>query len=197
MNNTRTKRTAIIVFGATLLAVGLFAIFGRHTKLVESVRQQTAVILKKEYIPNQDVQLESTMAFQKLDSLYSDFREHFRMHYQTLATATFPDSSRIILIAEPAPFLEPDSIESICSRFTHQTSRRSFKIGYDGHVTDMAIVLANATTENLDNLVAKISQQQFLSDYKPNALDLLGGEKRHYFTQDNLDYQITLGEFDD
>ena len=166
MNNKRTKKTAIILLGATLLAVGLFAIFGRHTKLAESVRQQTAVILKKEYIPNQDVQLESTMAFQKLDSLYSDFREHFRMHYQTLATATFPDSSRIILIAEPAPFLEPDSIESICSRFTHQTSRRSFRIGYDGHVTDMAIVLANATTENLDNLVAKISQQQFLSDYR-------------------------------
>jgi hypothetical protein len=192
-----SKRTAIIALGTILLAIGLFAIFGRHTKLAESVRQQTAVILKKEYIPNQDVQLESTMAFQKLDSLYTDFRQHFRMHYQTLATATFPDSSRIILIAEPAPFLEPDSVESICSRFTHQTLHRSFKIGYDGHVTDMAIVLANATTENLDNLLAKISQQQFLSDYKPNALDLLGGEKRHYFTQDNLDYQITLGEFED
>lgn len=191
------KRTAFIVSGVILLTVGLFAIFGRHTKLAESVRQQTAVILKKEYIPNQDVNLETTMAFQKADSLYNIFRQHFRMHYQTLATATFPDSSRIILIAEPAPFLEPDSIESICSRFTHQTSRRTFKIGYDGHVTDMVVVLGNATTENLNNLVAKISQQQFLSDYKPNALDLLDGTKRHYFTQDNLDYQITLGEFDD
>ena len=197
MNNKRTKHTAIILLGASLLAVGLFAIFGRHTKLAESVRQQTAVILKKEYIPNQDVNLETTMAFLKADSLYNVFRQHFRMHYQTLATATFPDSSRIILIAEPAPFLEPDSIESICSRFTHQTSQRTFKIGYDGHVTDMVVVLGNATTENLDNLVAKISQQQFLSDYKPNALDLLSDESRHYFTQDNMDYQITLGEFDD
>ena len=197
MNNKRTKRTTIIILGAFLLAAGLFAIFGRHTKLAESVRQQTAVILKKEYIPNQNVDLESTMAFQRADSLYADFRRHFRMHYQTIATATFPDSSRIILLAEPAPFLEPDSIESICSRFTHQTSQRTFKIGYDGHVTDMVVVLGNATTENLDNLVAKISQQQFLSDYKPNALDLLSDESRHYFTQDNLDYQITLGEFDD
>ena len=197
MNNKRTKRTTIIILGAFLLAAGLFAIFGRHTKLAESVRQQTAVILKKEYIPNQNVDLESTMAFQSADSLYADFRQHFRMHYQTIATATFPDSSRIILLAEPAPFLEPDSIESICSRFTHQTSQRTFKIGYDGHVTDMVVVLGNATTENLDNLVAKITQQQFLSDYKPNALDLLDGTKRHYFTQDNLDYQITLGEFDD
>jgi hypothetical protein len=197
MKNKTAKRTAIIVSGVILLAVGLFAIFGRHTKLAESVRQQTAVILKKEYIPDQNVNLESTIAFQKVDSLYNVFRQHFRMHYQTLATATFPDSSRIILLAEPAPFFEPDSIESICSKFTHQTSQRTFKIGYDGHVTDMVVVLGNATTENLNNLVAKISQQQFLSDYKPNALDLLSDESRHYFTQDNLDYQITLGEFDD
>jgi hypothetical protein len=197
MKTTTAKRAAIVISGVILLAVGLFAIFGKHTKLAESVRQQTAVILKKEYIPNQDVDLAATMAFQKVDSLYADFRQHFRMHYQTIATASFPDSSRIILIAEPAPFLEPDSIESICSKFIHQTSQRTFKIGYDGHVTDMVVVLGNATTENLNNLVAKISQQQFLSDYKPNALNLLDETKRHYFTQDNLDYQITLGEFDD
>ena len=197
MKKKSMKRTVIIVSGIVLLAVGLFAIFGRHTKLAESVRQQTAVILKKEYIPDQNVDLASTMAFQKADSLYNVFRQHFRMHYQTLATATFPDSSRIILLAEPAPFLEPDSIESICSRFTHQTSQKTFKIGYDGHVTDIVVVLGNATTENLNNLMAKISQQQYLSDYKPNALDLLSDESRHYFTQDNLDYQITLGEFDD
>ncbi len=191
------KRTAIIVGGVILLAIGLFAIFGRHTKVAESIKQQTAVLLKKEYIPNQNVDMESTMAFQRLDSVYDAFRQQFRMHYQTIATATFPDSSRIILIAEPAPFFEPDSLEVICSRFTHQTSRHNFKIGYDGHVTDMAVVLGNATTENLDNLVSKISRKLYLSDYKPNAINLLGGDKRHYFTSDNLDYQITLGEFDD
>lgn len=194
---TRTaKRTAIVICGI-LLAIGVFVLFGRHTKVAESIKQQTAVLLKKEYIPNQNVNLESTMAFQRLDSVYDAFRHDFRMHYQTIATATFPDSSRIILIAEPAPFFEPDSLESICSRFTHQTTQRNFKIGYDGYVTDMAVVLGNATAENLDNLVAKISKQLYLSDYKPNAIDLLGGDKRHYFTGDNLDYQITLGEFDD
>ena len=194
---TRTAKRTTIVIGGILLAIGVFVLFGRHTKVAESIKQQTAVLLKKEYIPNQNVNLESTMAFQRLDSVYDAFRHDFRMHYQTIATATFPDSSRIILIAEPAPFFEPDSLESICSRFTHQTTQRNFKIGYDGYVTDMAVVLGNATTENLDNLVAKISQQLYLSDYKPNAIDLLGGDKRHYFTGDNLDYQITLGEFDD
>ena len=193
----KAKITAAVVGGVLLLAVGAFALFGRHSKVAESIKQQTAVLLKKEYIPNQNVDLEATLAFQKADSLYDDFRQHFRMHYQTIATATFPDSSRVILIAEPAPFFEPDSLESVCSRFTHQTSRRNFKIGYDGHVADVTVVLGNATTENLDNIVAKLSKQLYLSDYKPNAIDLLDGDKRRYFTDENLDYQITLGEFDD
>ncbi|MCR4965470.1 MAG: DUF4854 domain-containing protein [Bacteroidales bacterium] len=195
--NKAGKRTIIIISGAILLAIAAFAIFGRHTKVVESIKQQTAVLLKKEYIPDQHVNIDSTLALKKLDSVYNSFRKHFRMHYQTIGTATFPDSSRIILIAEPAPFLEPDSIESICHQFTHQTSQKHFKIGYDGRITDMVIVLGNATTENLDNLVTKISKEQYLSDYKPNSIDLLSDKKRQYFTRDNLDYQITLGEFDE
>lgn len=105
---TRTaKRTVVVIGGLVLLAVAMFAIFGRHTKVAESIKQQTAVLLKKEYIPNQNVDMESTMAFLRLDSVYDAFRQQFRMHYQTIATATFPDSSRIILIAEPAPFSNP------------------------------------------------------------------------------------------
>ena len=74
MKNKRFVRTVILFGGVVLLAVGLFAIFGRHTKLAESVRQQTAVILKKEYIPNQNVDLESTMAFQNSSSVNSGQR---------------------------------------------------------------------------------------------------------------------------
>lgn len=192
-----TKKAAITLGAVFIAAIAAFAIFGKHTKVAESIKQQTAVLLKKEYIPDQHVTLETTLAYQKQDSVYNLFREHFRMHYQTIGTATFEDSSRLILIAEPAPFLEPDSIEQICQKFTHQTAQRHFKIGYDGRITDLMIVLGNATTENLNNLVAKLSQQQYLSDYKPRAFDLLGKEKRHYFTKESLDYQITLGEFDD
>ncbi len=191
------KRTAATCGIALVLAIAAFAIFGRHTKVAESIKQQTAAFLKKEYIPDQHVDIPSTMAFQKLDSVYGSFRQRFRMHYQTLGTATFPDSSRIILIAEPAPFLETDSLASICQQFTHQICERHFKVGYDGRITDLAIVLGNATTENLDNLVAKLSTLQYLTDYKPNAINLLDDGKREYYTRAPIDYQITLGEFDD
>lgn len=164
--------------------------------MVESLKQRTATILKKEYLPDQHVNLESTLAFQKADSIYNLFREHFRMHYQTLGTATFSDSSRIILISEPAPYFEPDTLERILAQYTHKTDKKFFKIGYDGRITDMLVVLANATTENVDSLVARISRHQYLTDYKPNAINLLSDRKRKYFSPESLDYQISLADFD-
>ena len=194
---SRGRNITFAVVGVILaLAVCLFT-FGKHTKVVEGIKKQTASIMKREYIPDQHVNMEETIAFSKTDSVHSLFRKHFRMHYQTIGTATFPDSSRIILISEPAPFFEPDSLERICEKFTHETVRKQVGIGYDGRMTDIMMVLGNTTTENLNNLVAKISKQLYLSDYKPNAIDLLADKKRAYFTRENLDYQISLAEFDD
>lgn len=170
--------------------------FGRHSKMAESIKQHTATILKKEYIPDQHINLEGTLAYQKADSIYDLFRKHFRMHYQTLGTATFSDSSRIILISEPAPFFELDTLERILAKYTHKTDKKFFKIGYDGRVTDLMVVLGNATNENVDSLVSRISRHQFLTDYKPNAIDLLSDRKRKYFSPESLDYQISLADFD-
>ncbi len=193
----KTKRVLWIAGSTILVVLAGFLTFGRHTRVVENLKQQTALLMKKEYIPDQHVQLESTLAYLKADSVYNNYRHHFRMHYQTLGTASFSDSSRIILISEPAPFFEKDTLEKILNPYTHHTESKYFKIGYDGRITDLMVVLGNATSANVDSLVARISRHQYLSDYKPNAIDLMGDKKRGYFTQENLDYQITLGEFDD
>lgn len=193
----KSLRICIICVGVMLLAMICLFTFGRHTKVVETIKQQAANVMRVEFIPDQHIILENTLAYQKQDSVYNLFRKHFRMHYQTLGTATFADSSRIILISEPAPFFEPDSLEKILAKFTHQTARKHFKIGYDGRITDLMVVLGNATTENVDSLIARISAKQYLSDYKPNYINLLQDLKRQYFTDNNLDYQITLAEFDD
>lgn len=193
----RGRNITLVVVGVVLaLAVCLFT-FGKRTKVVEGIKKQTATLMKKEFIPDQHVNLEETMAFAQADSVHDQFRKHFRMHYQTIGTATFADSSRILMIAEPAPFFEPDSLERICEKFTHETVRKQVHIGYDGRMTDIMVLFGNTTTENLNNLVTKISKQLYLSDYKPNAIDLKKELKRSYFTRDNLDYQISLAEFDD
>ena len=194
---SRGRNITLAVVGIVLaLAVCLFT-FGKRTKVVEGIKKQTATLMKREFIPDQHIELGQTLAYQKADSIHDQFRKHFRMHYQTIGTATFADSSRILMIAEPAPFFEPDSLEKICEKFTHETSNKQVHIGYDGRMTDIMVVLGNATTENLDNIVAKVSRQLYLSDYKPNTINLLADKKRSYFTRDNLDYQISLAEFDD
>lgn len=194
----KNKTKNILYWGAgiLLLAIAIFSIAGRHSKVIESIKHQSANILHKEYIPNQHVDLKNTIAFQKKDSVYNLFRKNYRMHYQTIGTASFSDSSRLILIAEPAPFFEMDSLESICKSYTHEIVNHSFKIGYDGRIVDLMIILGNATTENVDSLVKRISKKLYLSDYKPNAINLLSKNKRAYYASNDLDYQISLSDFD-
>lgn len=194
----KNKTKNILYWGAgiLLLAIAIFSIAGRHSKVIESIKHQSANILHKEYIPNQHIDLKNTIAFQKKDSVYNLFRKNYRMHYQTIGTASFSDSSRLILIAEPAPFFEMDSLESICKSYTHEIVNHSFKIGYDGRIADLMIILGNATTENVDSLVKRISKKLYLSDYKPNAINLLSKNKRAYYASNDLDYQISLSDFD-
>lgn len=150
-----------------------------------------------EYIPNQKIDIQTTEAFRLKDSIYQNFRNNFRMHYQTIGLATFSDSSRLILLSEPAPYFETDSIKSICARFTHTVETKVHKIGFDGHVTDVIILLANATTENVNHLVDSLSSELYLSDYKANTTTLPVKNPRSYYLKENIDYQITLYEFND
>ena len=152
---------------------------------------------KTEFIPNQKIDITTTEAYRMRDSIYNDFRSNFRMHFQTIGLASFADSSRLLLLSEPAPYFDTDTIRSICAKFTHHVEAKTHKIGFDGRVTDVMILLANATEENVNHLVDSLSKALYLSDYKANTTPLPVRHPRSYFVDDNIDYQITLYEFND
>jgi len=162
---------------------------------METVRKQTAQILKTEFIPNQNRNIENCEVFAQKDSIYEDFRNKYRFQFQTIGVAVFSDSSRLIVISEPPPYFEIDSIKSILSKFTHAVETRNHRFGYDGFVTDILISMVNATDENVQNIVKKLSEALYLSDYKPVSITLPIENKRVYFSEENLDYQISLYEF--
>jgi len=130
-----------------------------------------------------------------VDSIYKDFRKKYRFHYQTIGMASFSDSSRMILLSDIPPHFETDSIDPIFAKFTHTAETRKHTIGYDGYTTDAVILLGNATQENCDKLIRRLSRELFFSDYKPVVMTLPVEEKRRYFAKENIDYQITLNEF--
>ena len=164
---------------------------------METVRKQTAQIMKNEFIPNQNKTMEECEVFAQKDSIYEDFRNNFRFQYQTIGVATFSDSSRLIVISEPPPYFEMDSINSILTKFTHQKETKNHPYGYDGFVTDILISIVNATEENIHNIVSKLSEALYLSDYKPVFVKLPVENQRIYFSETNLDYQISLYEFNE
>ena len=184
-----------------LWLVGILAIIGvgvlvlTKTSVGESVKKESAKLFDYEYIPNQEVAIEGMEAAVAADSIYKDFRKKFRFHYQTIGMASFADSSRLILLSDIPPHFETDSIALIFANFTHKVELRKHPIGYDGYVTDVVILMGNATQENCDKLIRRLNRELFFSDYKPTVMTLPVEEKRHYFAKENIDYQITLDEF--
>jgi len=169
--------------------------FLSRPSFVENVKRESARLFEYEYIPNQHVNIDSCEAAGTMDSIYKDFRKKYRFHYQTIGMASFADSSRMILLSDLPPHFETDSVAPIFAKFTHKTELRKHPIGYDGYVTDMIILLGNATQENCDKLIKRLNKELFFSEYKPTVTPLPVEHKRQYFAKENIDYQITLNEF--
>ena len=166
-----------------------------RTGVGESVRRESARLFDYEYIPNQNIDIDRCQAAEMTDSIYKDYRKKYRFHYQTVGLASFADSSRLILLSDIPPHFETDSIAPIFAEFTHKTELRKHPIGYDGYTTDVVILLGNATRENCNRLIKRLNRELFFSDYKPTVMKLPAEEKRCYFAKENIDYQITLEEF--
>lgn len=189
---SRTKVIWLAVIAAVIATV-VFCL--SRTSLVEGVKRESARLFEYEYIPNQHVEIDSCSAAAAADSIYKDFRKKYRFHYQTIGMASFADSSRMILLSELPPHFETDSVAPIFSQFTYKAEVRRHPIGYDGYVSDMVILLGNATQENCDRLIRRLNKELFFSEYKPTAMTLPAEHKRQYFAKESLDYQISLNEF--
>ncbi len=191
-----TKTHKLIFWLIAIVAIGAVAVFVlTQTRVGEHVKRESARLFGYEYIPNQNVDIDSCAATMATDSIYRDFRKKYRFHYQTIGMASFADSSRMILLSDIPPHFETDSIDPIFAKFTHKTEMRKHHIGYDGYVTDVVILLGNATQENCDKLIKRLNKELFFSEYKPTVMTLPTENKRQYFTKENIDYQISLNEF--
>lgn len=193
----KIKRKFVVIAGISVVCLAAIILLFSNKKVIEQVKRETAKITKQEFIPNQNIDISTCLVTEKKDSIYQDFRKKFRFHCQNIGVATFADSSRMILISEPPPYFSMDSIKSIFSKFSFSVETRKHKMGYDGFAVDIIISMVNASNENIDNLTQKLSKTIYLSDYKPYIINLPIQNPKVYFTSSNIDYQITLYEFNE
>ena len=163
-----------------------------NSGLIEEVKKNGPIGI----IPDQKFDIKDTTAFQNQIEIHSDFRKNFRYHFQTVGVANFLDNSYVFIVAEPSPQVSEDDIKNIFSKFNCDFQTKQHKIGYDGFVRDMLVVVGNATKENIAHLNAALHEKLYFSSYKSDrsTMNLPIKERRRYFAETNLNYAVSLAE---
>lgn len=196
MRQSRGQHSGILL-AMTMLIIVCTALPPWPDATCQNLRKSPPKAVVGEYIPRQDIAIERTMAFAESDRIYRQFRSKYRFQYQTIASKSFTDSSRMLIISEPAPFFRTDTIGKIFRDLNHCLKIRRHKVGYDGHITDIIVTFANATDDNIAKRLPVLAKALYLSDYKPFTENLDNLQERKYFSEKNIDYRISLEEFND
>jgi len=149
-------------------------------------------------IPNQVFDVENTLAYKNQDTIYSDFRENFKYHFQTVGLAEYSDSSYTFVVSEPSPQVSEGDIKKVFSQLNCDFQIKQHKIGYDGFAKDMLIVVGKATKENITHLRNNLHTKLYFTSYKSerSTIELPVKESRQYFSKSNLNYEISSGRLD-
>ncbi len=147
-------------------------------------------------ILNQEFDIKTTLAFQNLQEIHSDFRKNFKYHFQTVGLAEYPDSSYVFVVSEPSPQVSENDIKTVFSKLNCDFQIRQHKIGYDGFARDMLIVVGKVTKENITHLKSNLHSRLYFTSYKSerSTIELPVKENRQYFSKSNLNYEISLAE---
>jgi hypothetical protein len=182
------KKYLILLLLILCIAIAAFWRWG------DFIRRGAATVLKTEFIPNQNVNIEKTEAFQCADSTYKLWAKNFRFHKQGFFLASFSDSSRLVILAEPPNHVNVDSLLNIFSRFNIEVKLRNRRIGIDGYGRDIQIIIARSTKQNLKSILEKISIYFYETSYKVRFEPISANYGKIYYSKDNLNYFINLDE---
>lgn len=138
-------------------------------------------------------------ASRKSMSVYKDFRSKYPFHYQTVGLAEYPDNSCLFLISEPAPEVTEESIRQLFSQYDYSLDIRKHKLGYDGYIKDVLVVVRSVSHVQTIQLEKKLHKLLFSSCYKAEraTMKLPVEKSKVFFSKDNINYKISLAELND
>ena len=139
--------------------------------------------------------IEKTIAFSSKDEVWEDFRHKFPFHLQTIGiTDIEEDESFQLIISEPPPHVSQYDIAKFFSDYKHKLAIHNHKLGVDGWVRDISIVLDGLSEDDIKNLINELSELLFHTSFKAFTLDL---SKSHLdSTKADLNYQISAAELE-
>lgn len=132
-------------------------------------------------------------------SVYNDFRNKFPFHFQAVGLAEYPDNSCLFLIAEPTPDVTEEGIRQVFSQYDYYLDIKKHKLGYDGYIKDVLIVVRSISHGQTIQLEKKLHKLLYASDYKAEraTLELPVKKGKAFFSKGNINYKISLAELND
>lgn len=132
-------------------------------------------------------------------SVYNDFRNKYPFHFQTVGLAEYPDNSCLFLISEPTPDVTEEGIRQMFSQYDYSLDVRKHKLGYDGYIKDVLIVVRSISHGQIVQIEKKLHKLLYSSDYKAEraTLELPVKKGKAFFSKYNINYKISLAELND
>ncbi len=92
---------------------------------------------------------------------------------QTIAVSgPSPSGERTLIVSEPPPHVTLEKLVAVDAARLSRNAIKQWTIGFDGWVKDVVFQLASTTEDELEALVAALSQYLYFTDYKHYALSL-------------------------
>ena len=159
---------------------------------------------KDTYVPPKVIDsrpVDSSISYHLIYEVYSDFRNNFPFHIQTIGTTNNElDSSFTLIISEPPSYISEEQISRIFSKYeySHRIYRKIFyhPIGVDGWVKDICYVFNSLSNKNKEILISEINKLLFDTKYKSYFINLSEIELNKV-KETSQNFKITAAEIND
>jgi hypothetical protein len=103
------------------------------------------------------------------------------------------DRSVTLLISEPPPHFTISELKKILGDYRFDVEEKTNKIGYDGWVKDVLVVISRIDQPGLNDVIKKLNTYLYSTDYKSYAIDL-PVRYRRTINLPNLNYKLQVSE---
>jgi len=139
--------------------------------------------------------LTQPVAEKVMESVWLDFRTKYPNPYQSIGCASFRDHSQLYIISEPGPHISLEDIREIFAGFDYEIVVKKWKIGYDGWVKDILIILNFVPEFYKYELIEELNYLLYSTSQRPVWVELPVEQEREVFVKENnLNYKITVSD---
>lgn len=146
------------------------------------------------YIFSLPPEIQTSMAYADMDSLWSEFSEKNPYNIQIECIRNYDDDSKVIIISEPSDFVSEEELNTFFEPYNSHIKTYKRKIGFDGWMKDFVVAFNDLDVKHYDSFTKKLSNLLYKTDYKASLVDISTMIEHTPYLDYDLNYNISTEE---